>query len=1269
MATTTVTKESVISNKVNTDNKYLTSLFRQSSDRTQERYKPVMQETLPLKEEKIILIPSRLRELLANTSDEIVVKLGCFPYTNLVYFTVNDNLFIWEYEKGNDENAIGHIDVHPLQDLYIKCVGLVKPRAGRFIDDAQYVLVIVTDKAIHIFGLSNTPTGIVFHDMSSDRYRANYSKKTVESIIGTDDGRIFLIDAGELCELVYEDEGWFSHPCRLEIRSLSTLDQQLRFISNYSSRLRSVVVDDARNLLSVMSDHHIESFLIMKNGGPLKSLGKWSINDDKSGLKGTIISIHPIHVTESSFYCLLAVTSTGHRGYFTCYSINRGYNWSVVTDTTSYRNTEPNCLILYEVHEPPPQPQSQVAQQTNSGFSMFKYFHGVFFALKREGASHVVTTTQPNYGAMFMRFIQSQELIFSEHIFTFPYHNIYEIQEIRNPLHDPKVFEEYSNDLIDQFYAPPRKFLVYSHHGIIMLNKLRPVDHLENIIKRGFQNEVSKAFVENYGQEQTCAMCFLIANEESYATLKYFQYSILFEGFAFCLARILRPVWRQKILKLRSTGAITYVDTNIPEPKLQYIIKKLLNLKKFCDKHPDLKTLHHVENTSSSSLTPAQAIGIGGLYDALVRMADAISFIILMLEYNLPETIARVDPSTKQTIVNSNFDQLVTDPSVRSSWHDVVLAIIRKETTPRVENLSRNLEARCPTFCNAIEVKLYQGYEALQKAKKNEDEHTTNEALRSSLKLFTESINTMTYGTLINLCNEYKNFKFYEGAVELLLKAAHTMEHVTDKRKSILDSVIDTLRDAGVFNDGVHRQTRTFNPVLHKALELGLTLKDIDFLFTVYDEFLLADSISQLFDPAAPYIEGYLTDSKDLSSPEVRKKLDLYCDFCVKRHEYLKAADVKDYIAQNAGDDVDLQERLNYLSHAVGQAESAKEFSESAKVIEILNKYRNKMKIAQIQFEIYLEISSMNDNVFNNFAKLHGIPSKAEVLALLNQKLYDPPILLNDFIQPFNLFEKKLALLQIVEDAPYSTEIANVWDDIIQKAIQRSEDTGSIQPIADTLVSAGRKYYPSDVRMLPLDKIIILVSKYLIDRRFNDPGVITRILRQANINYAVLFETFKRVLNNRSDESLYIRDGLRFLFQELSYILSEWVKSSEELYDIDTNNVLDLIDRWVGVVDSSKLGKELKEDFMENRRNYYLFQLEPLNLQENRYIDSTSNQSKNDLIEDLVAKWCNKIIMMSSSHLQMVMSLPSMGKSARKPEFDNNYERHLFSDALMNRNK
>ena len=37
----------------------------------------------------------------------------------------------------------------------------------------------------------------------------------------------------------------------------------------------------------------------------------------------------------------------------------------------------------------------------------------------------------------------------------------------------------------------------------------------------------------------------------------------------------------------------------------------------------------------------------------------------------------------------------------------------------------------------------------------------------------------------------------------------------------------------------------------------------------------------------------------------------------------------------------------------------------------------------------------MPDNVFDNYAKSQGIPSKTEVLALLNQKLYDPQIVNN----------------------------------------------------------------------------------------------------------------------------------------------------------------------------------------------------------------------------------------------------------------------------------
>ena len=35
------------------------------------------------------------------------------------------------------------------------------------------------------------------------------------------------------------------------------------------------------------------------------------MNEDKSGLRGTLASMHPIYATESAFYCLVAVTRTG----------------------------------------------------------------------------------------------------------------------------------------------------------------------------------------------------------------------------------------------------------------------------------------------------------------------------------------------------------------------------------------------------------------------------------------------------------------------------------------------------------------------------------------------------------------------------------------------------------------------------------------------------------------------------------------------------------------------------------------------------------------------------------------------------------------------------------------------------------------------------------------------------------------------------------------------------------------------------------------------
>ncbi|RIB04902.1 Non-repetitive/WGA-negative nucleoporin C-terminal-domain-containing protein [Gigaspora rosea] len=1183
-------KEDIINAKVALDNRFLGLLFRQGADRGQDRYKEVIPETVPFKQEKIIQLPPRLREIVESTTHGIHVLLGCLPYINAVYFVVNDNLFIWEYDKGINDNAIAHIDVHPLQDQIIKSVGLVKPRADRFIDNAHYVLVIATDKAIYVFGFSSTSDGIVFHDMSSDRYRTDYSKKEIGSIIGTEDGRIFLIDAGELCELVYEDEGWFSKPCRLEIHSQSTVSQHLRWIWQTSSDFKSIAIDDTRHMLYVMSAYRIEAFYIQKDAA-LKLIGSYSINDDKSMmLKGHLVSIHPILNTDSPYFWLLAVTNTGHRGYFTCYIGNRGYNWWLYSETPAMLKTkEPNGLYILEVHDPPPQNQPPAPQQARLEYQKFRYFHGIFFAQRREGGIEMLSTTSPNYGLMFRRFIQNQEPIFSEHHYTAPLPSIFDIQEIHDPLYDPKKSDEYSNELINQFNAPPRKFILYTLNGIIIWTKQRPVDYLDNMLKKSNNREALKSFIENYGPEQTTAMCLLIASNESHAFMQTFaaSYNTIYEGFAFCLARILLPVWRQKILKLSPGLNNTNPDrrdTNIPEPILNSIVTQLRKLKEFCDRHPMFKSPPQILGDTST----AQNASLSSLYDLLVTLSDAIGFILLMTEYNLPETIENISKSSQQVVFLSTYERLVTDQQVRSSWHDLVLAIIKRESGPRVDNLSRNLELRCPTFCNAAETKMYQGYEALQRAKKNEDEHTTKEALRNSLNIFCECINILTYGTLNNLCQDYKNFGFYEGAIELLLKAAQSFDPIPEKRNSILDLVIDTLRDAGVFADGIQRHTQSFSPVLQKALNLGTSLNDRTFLFAVYDEFLGADSIPQLFQPPAPYLEEYLNLSTDLTSPITRKKLDLYCDFCVTHRQYLKAAKVKEYIAKNSGSGISLQERLHYLSHAVGQAESAKELSETRDVIEALHKYRSDLGLAQIQFEIYREIDNIPDAVYNNLAALKGKPDKTTLLARLSQQLFDAQDLLRDFVIPFGLVERELSLVHAVEVIPSREDINQIWKKIIQKAKKKAHDTGSHQPIDDVVIESGRKYYPHDLRVFPMDTIVSEIAMYLIPKRIDEPGYITRILKQSNVAFCDIFNTFHNLFSFRITP-FNTSEGICLLLKELVFILNQWMKSVEERYDIEPRSIHGMVSQYLTVIDHHSLGQGFSHEFLEIQRKLETF--------------------------------------------------------------------------------
>lgn len=97
-------------------------------------------------------------------------------------------------------------------------VALVKPRAGVFIDEISWLLVICTPASVILLGLSSQVVTGADHRPHYDikLYATDMSVSTdgveMMSVAGTSDGRIFMCGAsdGSLYELHYQEkEVWF----------------------------------------------------------------------------------------------------------------------------------------------------------------------------------------------------------------------------------------------------------------------------------------------------------------------------------------------------------------------------------------------------------------------------------------------------------------------------------------------------------------------------------------------------------------------------------------------------------------------------------------------------------------------------------------------------------------------------------------------------------------------------------------------------------------------------------------------------------------------------------------------------------------------------------------------------------------------------------------------------------------------------------------------------------------------------------------------------
>ena len=141
--------------------------------------------------------------------------LGLFPEINRAWLTIDNRLFLWNYDNGSDFQSYDELD------QIIVSVALVPPREGIFIAEIKHLLVIATPVETILLGVcvaEGRRGGLGGGDLTLYPTQLYVPSDNINmlSIKGTDNGRIFMCGQdGNLHELVYQaEDGWFVRKCR-----------------------------------------------------------------------------------------------------------------------------------------------------------------------------------------------------------------------------------------------------------------------------------------------------------------------------------------------------------------------------------------------------------------------------------------------------------------------------------------------------------------------------------------------------------------------------------------------------------------------------------------------------------------------------------------------------------------------------------------------------------------------------------------------------------------------------------------------------------------------------------------------------------------------------------------------------------------------------------------------------------------------------------------------------------------------------------------------
>ncbi|XP_061119630.1 nuclear pore complex protein Nup155 isoform X2 [Conger conger] len=452
--------------------------------------------------------------------------MGVFPEISRAWLTIDNDIFMWNYEDGGD---VAYFD--GLSETILS-VGLVKPKAGIFQPHIHFLLVLATPVDVVILGLSFSKAQTGLNDSLSGAmqllpdplYSVPTDNTYLLAVTSTQLGRIFLAGKdGCLYEIAYQAEaGWFSQRCRKINHSKSSLSflvpSLLQFSFSEDDPIVQIAIDNSRNILYTRSENGVlQVYDLGADGSGMSRVAAMSQNSivsaagniartiDRSVFK-PIVQIAVVDLSESTDCQLLAITHAGVRLYFSTIPFP--------TPNAKHATARPSILSLVHVRLPPGFSASSTMQKP-AKIHKALYSKGVLLMASSETEDSDILWCINHDSFPFKKPLMEAQMTMhiDGHSWCLCAIEDTKASKISTPLNKDLIPLTDSPVVVQQHNIPPQKFVLLSAKGSHIFHKLRPVDQLRLLLvgSAGGQGEEIERFFKLHREDQACATALILA--------------------------------------------------------------------------------------------------------------------------------------------------------------------------------------------------------------------------------------------------------------------------------------------------------------------------------------------------------------------------------------------------------------------------------------------------------------------------------------------------------------------------------------------------------------------------------------------------------------------------------------------------------------------------------------------------------------------------------------------------------------------------------------